>query len=617
MRATPHAAMAAIHWVKDRVRGAADDPLLTVSLTTLVAGMIAAILVALAFPAAAQTQSIQFSAEVPPAPAQMQVYKLTVTAPPLDFLNEKLSAAKLPPLAKEQDRLVARGATGAEATDQVRAFVDADTGNAHFLPNLAELVRPDALREAIPLERVREIARQALTDSRFIPKDVTEARIDEPITVMAGGAAQPGSETAAVATDTLTAPRPVMSIVPAFRYAGGLRVYGRGSHALVSLANDGTVIGALRRWRTAASGRMFKPAITAEAVRADIQRQLAPSVAREGTKADVDKITLAYYDADETELRPVYYFEATVTPPEPKISPFKIAGFVPIGKSADTLPDLAAQPAGPGPDTPKRPAAGVDPGRMGAMATPGDFTLGEYANQDWPNNGAYVDMANTFLSGLTSVSGHGPITRTQWYVAYAWEVVGPQSKYFMNAVNVAYTEPHGDWLTNSTLSNCCDIWYVPNIGSGGNPGFGHAAGGDLATWIIMSCEVIPSMYDRQYEQGGAGNPQTAFDAWWGVFQGLHNAIVFRTVMFYPDDALQYGFGRDAAQGGDLNAAWFQEVAAVDGNDGTYTSQHLKNGTVVHYDRASTMIDARDLGQSIYSVGPQSASTQLWNFWMGN
>ena len=146
MRATPHAAMAAIHWVKDRVRGAADDPLLTVSLTTLVAGMIAAILVALAFPAAAQTQSIQFSAEVPPAPAQMQVYKLTVTAPPLDFLNEKLSAAKLPPLAKEQDRLVARGATGAEATDQVRAFVDADTGNAHFLPNLAELVRPDALR---------------------------------------------------------------------------------------------------------------------------------------------------------------------------------------------------------------------------------------------------------------------------------------------------------------------------------------------------------------------------------------------------------------------------------------------------------------------------------------
>jgi hypothetical protein len=30
-----------------------------------------------------------------------------------------------------------------------------------------------------------------------------------------------------------------------------------------------------------------------------------------------------------------------------------------------------------------------------------------------------------------------------------------------------------------------------------------------------------------------------------------------------------------------------------------------------------MIDARDLGQSIYSVGAQSASTTLWNFWMNN
>lgn len=88
-------------------------------------------------------------------------------------------------------------------------------------------------------------------------------------------------------------------------------------------------------------------------------------------------------------------------------------------------------------------------------------------------------------------------------------------------------------------------------------------------------------------------------------------------MFYPDDALNYGFGSDAAQGGDVNAAWFDEVAAIDGNDGTYASQHLIGNPTIHYDRASTMIDARDLGQSIFSVGPQSASTTLWNFWMGN
>jgi hypothetical protein len=47
------------------------------------------------------------------------------------------------------------------------------------------------------------------------------------------------------------------------------------------------------------------------------------------------------------------------------------------------------------------------------------------------------------------------------------------------------------------------------------------------------------------------------------------------------------------------------------------SQHLAGGPQVHYDLASTMIDARDLGHSIFHVTAQSASTTLWNFWMNN
>jgi hypothetical protein len=73
----------------------------------------------------------------------------------------------------------------------------------------------------------------------------------------------------------------------------------------------------------------------------------------------------------------------------------------------------------------------------------------------------------------------------------------------------------------------------------------------------------------------------------------------------------------ASLGGDVNAAWFQEVAAYHGNDGTYQDTHLQGKPYVHYDRASTMIDGRDLGQSIFNVGAQTASTTLWNFWMGN
>jgi hypothetical protein len=557
--------------------------------------------------AAAQTPSIQFTVEVPSAPAEMQIYRLAATRVPLEFLNEKLSAAKLPALKLEQKSYVVRGTTGQSDLDKVRAFVDPVSGDTHLIPNLADLVSDSAVPERIPDEKLRDLARRALTDERFIPRDGTEERIGEAVPVKGSATTHsPGG------APMHTKPRDVMTIVPALRYASGFRVYGRGSHAAVSLANDGLTVGILRRWRTASLGERIKTKITAGQVRADIERQLGPHVKREGTRATVDKIEVAYYDGNANYLLPVYYFEATVQPADKRTSNIKVAGYVPIGKPLEVIPDLAAAPTGERPGITK---SGQPHAALNTAPTPGDITLGEFANQDWPTSSAYLDMANNFFSGLAS--GSQPVSRTLWWTAYTWQVVGPQSKDWLNAVNVAYTEPHGDWLINSTLSNCCEIWNVADIGTGGNPGYGAAAGGVLATWIIMSCEVIPSAYDRQYEIGGSGNPDTAFDAWWPVFQGLHNVIGFRTIMFYPDDALNYGFGSDAAQGGDVNAAWFDEVAAIDGNDGTYASQHLIGNPTVHYDRASTMIDARDLGQSIFSVGAQSASSTLWNFWMGN
>ena len=558
--------------------------------------------------AAAQIPSIRFTVEVPSAPAEMQIYKLAATRAPLEFLNEKLSAAKLPALKLEQNNYVVRGASGQSDLDKVRVFADQVSGDTHFIPNLADLVSDSAVRERIPDEKLRDLARHALTDERFIPRDATEERIGEAVTVMGSATTHSPSGGA----ETRREPRVVMTIVPALRYAGGFRVYGRGSHAAVSLGNDGLTVGALRRWRTASLGERIRTSITAEQVRADIERQLRPQVKRDGSRATVDKIEVAYYDGNANNLHPVYYFEATVQSANKRISDIKVAGYVPIGKPLEPIPDLAAAPTGERPGVTK---SGQPQAALNTAPTPGDITLGEFANQDWPTSSAYLDMADNFFSGLAS--GSQPVSRTLWWTAYTWQGVGPQSKDWLNAVNVAYTEPHGDWLINSTLSNCCEIWNVADIGTGGNPGYGAAAGGVLATWIIMSCEVIPSAYDRQNEIGGSGNPGTAFDAWWPVFRGLHNVIGFRTIMFYPDDALNYGFGSDAAQGGDVNAAWFDEVAAIDGNDGTYASQHLIGNPIVHYDRASTMIDARDLGQSIFSVGAQSASSTLWNFWMGN
>ena len=594
---------------------------------------------AIAGPALAQ--NIDFKTDIPQVPAEIKVFKLTASKPPVAFVNETLRLSKLPALTQGNKALVSKDARVKDDPDLVRAYVDTQSGDTYITPSTADLVAQTG--RGLTEDTALVAARKTFDNEAFIPKDGTQLKIIAPIVVSGGSTTRPvatnprlTATTAKLAATTklapgatrlirTTEPRTIMVLVPAQRFAAGLPVYGRGSAAVVTVAGDGTVAGVLRRWRTADAGASVKTELSAEQVKADILRQLKGKVP-EGSSAVVDKAELSYYDRNENALTPAIRFEAVITPRDGKHSPIRLEGFVPVVKAGDTVPDLAGPPAGDGPGEAKQPkAAGLasisasDEAKLraeiGGAGTPDDFTLGEYANQDWQNDSGYVDMSYAFLNGLKDKTSQ--VNRTQWYVAHNWEVVGPSSKYYMNAVNVAYTVPHGDWLVNSTDRNCCEDWYVPNIGTGGNPGFGHAAGGVLATWVIMSCEVIPSSYDRLHEAGGSGNGYTAFNAWWPVFQGLHNVIGFRTIMFYPDDALNYGFGQHAATGADINTAWFQEVAAHEGGVGTYASQHLAGAPQVHYDRASTMIDGRDLGHSIFHVTAQSASSTLWSFWMGN
>jgi hypothetical protein len=567
--------------------------------------------------------AVEFKVPVPTAPAHMKAYQLTATQAPVEFLNQALAADKLPAVQRDHNVLVSRGTTGQTEHDRLRAYVDPASGDAHFIPNFAELVGANAPHAAalaaLAAPQAAKLGRAALTDPRFIPQDVTQLRVEEPISVMGGSANRAGRADSLAAVGQPADGRLVMTIVPATRYADGLPVFGVGSHAVVSLANDGTIVGALRRWRTASPGPQIDATAKPAAVRAEIERQLEPQLGGNGAHATVDKVELAYYDGNADYLQPVYHFEATVASPGRKVDSGRISGFVPVGAALEPVPDLAAAPRGALPTQPQRAADDV---RFSPNAVASSrITLGEYVNTD-TTNGAYIDMSNHFLSGLTFLDSIFPgftptVTRTQWYYAYPFEVNSPSSRYYMNAVNVAYTVPHGDWLENTTYSDYADFWYVTDIGTNGNPGFGAAAGGVLATWVIMSCEVVPSMYDRQHEAGASDNPYTAFNAWWPVFQGLHNVIGFRTQMLYPDDTLNFEFGYDASLGGDINAAWFQEVAAYTGNYGTYNDGHLIGNPLVHYDRASTMIDGRDLGQSIFNVAAQSASSSLYNFWMNN
>jgi Family of unknown function (DUF6345) len=573
----------------------------------------------LASPFQTDTQpAIRITVEIPRPPASMQLYKLIATRAPVDFLNEKLEKAKLPTLKLDKQHYVVR--SGDNKEEGLHAFIDLKSGDAEFVPNFSDVVKTAGNTAPLDSGRATGLAREAFRDQRFIPKDATELRLAETIPVSGGEGAHPAPDGTPVKTGKEA--RQMMTIVPAVRYAGGFRVYGLGSHAVVTLANDGTVIGAMRRWRMASAATSMKPLIKVENIRTEILRQLRPMVMSKGTKAVVDKVEIAYYDNNQNLLQPVYHFEATIQPAYKRISPVRVSGFIPIGRAQEPIPDLTKKMDAKAPVKAITPDKKLPGGGIGTAPTPDDITLGEYANRNWRNDNAYITMSYAFFNGLKFFNSiipgmTPPVTRTQWYEAWPWEVVGSSSKFYMNAVNVAYTVPHGDWLINTTMSNNADLWYVGDIGTGGNPGFGAAAGGVLATWVIMSCEVIPSYYDRQNEAGGSNNGFDAFNAWWGVFQGMHNAIGFRTIMFYPDDNTNWAFGMVASLGCDVNAAWFQEVAAYHAGESTYMSQHLKGGPQVHYDRASTMIDGRDLGQSIFSVGAQTASGTLWNFWMGN
>jgi hypothetical protein len=306
-------------------------------------------------------------------------------------------------------------------------------------------------------------------------------------------------------------------------------------------------------------------------------------------------------------LQPVYQFFATLHPLIGRAGNDHVVGYIPVGRLVEPLPVLN-QRNGSSPLAPNvSPARNVRP-----AGTSASISLGEYANQD----GTMQDMANAYLSGFDSVPAgrYGPaIARTQWYYAEPFEVESAANSY-LNAVSIAYTMPHGDWYLNTTLGNYGDLWYINQIGVNGNPGFGAAGGGKLATWIIDSCEVAPSYYDLQVSTGNGGN---AFTPWWQVFKGLHRVLGFRTEMLLGMDTMNYDISNDMAIGANANSAFINEIANTNFNQyGTYADYHLNN-LQVHYDRASIFYDSRNANESIYSVQGQSASGQLNNVWLGN
>ena len=550
---------------------------------------------------------IRFTATVPRSPNTLPIFALHDTAVPQTTIYRALLFHQASPLRLEHAALAARDFK----TNALRAYVEPKSGESIVIPDLSHVT------PVISSIRPLDVASSIFAGKDLLPHDVTTYQLGREIPVLGSAIRKPTISGAQ--PQVLAAPTTRYTFVAARRFAAGYPVYGIGSHASVAITPNGQLSGVLRRWKQASNAGSLINRNNTASVDAAIIKQLAPYT--KDTAITVDSIKLAYYDGNANYMQPVYRFTAVLHPLQGVAADARIAGFVPVGQTREAIPALREMSSLTKVEMPiqsRHPAlqhpAILSNIRLQSGGTSSRITVGEYLNRDNTLNG----MADQFYSGLTLhlpffPSFGPPIVRTQYVGAYPWEVVGANAQSYLNSVNIAYTQPHGDWYVNTTYSNYADFWDVRNIGVNGNPGFGAAAGGKLATWIIDSCEVVPSFYDLNIT---TGNGYNAFKPWFPVFQGLHNVIGFRTEMWLYD-GMNTQFGFAAQLGGDINSAWFQEIAADPAyNDGyTYLDPHINQ--YVHMGRASTFIDGRDLGHSIYDVAPQSASTTLWNFWMGN
>ena len=491
---------------------------------------------------------------------------------------------------------------------RLAGYVSADGAATEVFPHLESL--PAGSLD--PATAIRA-ASGVFARSDLIPRDDTIATAAPSRTLYRGLARPRGAGRSG------TAAAPILTYVAARRQVDGLPVFGRGSRASVGFGQDGSVQALAKHWRAATRVGVITPTISPSAVRAAILRQLQP-LASTNTHIVVDRVGLGYYDADRSFIQPVYYFTARLLPVgaarQALTDGDAVIGYVPVGRLAEPIPDLAQRGRQPSPPA-NHGGSGVAP-----QDIPSNYiSEGSYIVQnDDPN---WLANANEFMQGLTD-GGNSlfapnvdpiPFLRTQYYWAASFEYLADANSY-VNTVEVVDTEAHGDWWLFTSYQNWGDVVDLHNVGVSGNPaygGFGAGNAGQMAHWMIHSCEVIPSMFDLQ---ATTGNYWDAFTPWWNIFNGLHNVVGYRTIMFIDDDT-GYPYGYSLGLGGQVTQAWFNTVsAAPDYNNGwTYFSGHLN--TTVPYGEPSAMSIPGLENESAYSNWPASPASQtgLYNFYL--
>jgi len=572
--------------------------------------------------------------KIPPAKGTYKRFKLSPSQAPTDFVKQVL--ANVAPgknleslgnssFAKQHGIKSSEDVDAAVDNDKVIAIIDKRNGNADVFPDLDKLP-PMAMTHAgdkemppIPKNQA-DAAKKAAED--VISKGVFGHDASKPVLedMLTLNAAQFNRSPKGDEMMNTQKSGPILATFPVKRLIGNMPVFGEGSHGVINVAANGKVHGFSKHWQTASDN----DSVTEDRTPGQIADLIKAELADLAAKGDVEvlDVKLGYYDGDKGYLQPVIKFDAKVS-----ITPMSggrketdddfVVGYIPIGSTLEPIPSLLNKAENPPAVPPGAPTnlplselwpseppeiTGEDPAAVRiaqADVDPeiaaADPTVGRYVVRN--DYAGWVNSANGFWNGLQA-SGYGAyFTNKQYYWAYPFEFQGSKNSY-INAVNVAEIEVHGDWWNWSTYQNWGDIVSVDSIPA---PGLGGSAGGSAAYFIIHSCEVVPS----------AADTSSWPTKWWHVFGGLHSVLGYRTIM-YIDDGVMYNFGKHMGWGSNLTSSWLNDVVA----SSYYWSG---SGQVMHgvwkpYGRPSTISVCGHEGDSVYYTANIGAATCLTNYW---
>lgn len=471
---------------------------------------------------------------IPRVAEEMTLIKLAPVKAPEQHIHDVLkkavpTAGRLEKMEKHPDVLVARH------EDKVIAYADVKNGHYEVHP-LFDKLKPTVLKK----EQATKVAQNHFSREDILPKDDTRFVVG-PASLLYG-ATFVRKEAKGAVIEKPDSRGVYLHSVSALRYVGKYPVFGPGSRASISIGDKETIVGLSRQWKAGHIDRKIKPSLSPKQVAAAIEKQLEPLTAR--GDITVNTVEVGYYDGNQDFIQPVYRFTATIhsaateTEAQQRRIDSHIIGYIPIEKGIEPVPNLSPtlkvlpdMPKGEGvPPLPRAPVKDDDP------------IIGRYVvRNDDPN---WAANANDFWNGLTSIPSLAPnFTNAQYYWAYPWEYTTSKNN-FVNSVNVALSEDHGDWWLFTTLSNCCDVVDINTIPGG----YGASAGGNLRFWAIHSCEVVPAPEDT---------PNWP-DPWWNIFKGLHAVVGYRTIMYINDDA-GYPFGHNLAIGMPFISSWLNAV----------------------------------------------------------